>query len=194
VEVGRSVLLGLDRPPTHGEAQVAYELLYSNPSGFENPASIELVPSVPFWRTPAGVALLVAAAVPGIVLLVTAVAGMTTALVATESDADLRQAVALGAPPSLRRRFHGVQAWWHTRVAAVLGSGLGLAVVAAAIRANGTTTFEDAADNQTILQATLEVPWAALTAWIVAMPVLVGLIVAAVLRSSAVSAPRRRMA
>jgi len=190
VETARPQLLRLEAVPSAAQATAAYA---SVDGTIGAGAFISTAP--PFWATSLGIAVLIALAVVAAALGVSVVAGMTSALAATESDGDLRKAVALGAEPSLRRRLHGLQAWWHTVIAAVLGAGLGLAVAWAVVR--GTTVGAGYVDDGQVLEqvrATIAVHWLGLAAWVVVVPVLVGLVIAAVMRSSPVTAPRRRMA
>lgn len=192
VEVGRRLLLDLSRPPTEADRIAVSELTRPGP-GQAFVGSVEMAATPAFWATPLGILLIVAAVGGAVVLGVAAVAGMTTALAATESDGDLRKAVALGAAPALRRRFHGVQAWWHVQVAALLGTVLGLAVTTTVVVANTRGMLAEE-DLLTTVRAAVDVPWLALAAWVVVVPALVGLLIAALMRSSPVTAPRRRMA
>lgn len=192
VEVGRGRLLELSRPPTEAERLAVQEFARGG-SGPPLAGSVDMAASPVFWATPLGVLLIAAAVACAVVLTVSAVAGMTTALAATESDGDLRKAVALGAPPALRRRFHGVQAWWHVQVAALLGTTLGLALTVAVVLGN-TRGLLAGPDLLATVRAAVDVPWLALTAWVLVVPVLVGLLIAGLMRSSPVTAPRRRMA
>ncbi len=192
VETGRSVLLTLDRAPTQPEAFAANQL--ADDAGATG-GYVRLAGARPFWRTPLGLTLLTIVGVALAALGVSVVAGMTSALAATESDADVRKAVALGAAPSLRRWLHGLQAWWHVLIAAVLGSALGLAVAQAFVRSIVIATEFDA-NGQVASQitGTITVPWLPLLGWVVVIPVLVGLVIAGVMRSAPVGAPRRRTA
>lgn len=180
-ETSRGVLVRLERTPTQAEA---FEAMTRRNASPDAGGGVAVSGEQPFWTTPRGIAVLVALAIVAVTLGVAAVAGMTTALAATESDADVRKAVALGAPPSLRRRLHGLQAWWHVTLAAVLGSALGLAVAGTFVRTGSLGTGRPA----------FEVPWLALAGWVVVVPLLVGLIIAAVMRSAPVGAPQRRTA
>jgi putative ABC transport system permease protein len=195
IEAGRSTLLQLDGVPTRAEA-FDVEQLNGFGTGPER-GYVQLSPAVPFWQTPRGIALGIALGMLAAVLGISVVAGMTSALAATESDEDVRKAVALGASPSLRWRLHGLQAWWHTVISATLGSGLGLAVAWAFLRAQqAAVTVSDLDGGSDVLlpAVTLDVPWLAVTAWVVLVPVLVGLVIAAAMRPAPVGAPLRRTA
>lgn len=186
VETGRSTLLTLDRAPDQQEAFEAWEAVGDGPS-------VSLWVGPVFWQTPLGIALLAIAAVLAATLGVAVVAGMTSALAATESDADVRKAVALGAAPSLRRRLHGLQAWWHVVIASVLGSALGLAVAQAFVRsAMAVTEYGPNGEVLSRTMGTITVPWLPVLVWVTVVPVLVGLVIAGVMRSAPVGAPRRR--
>ncbi len=172
-EVGRSVAMELQRPPTAAEARQVAE--YFGASGW-----VDLLTGPPFWQTPLGMALLIGAGALAVALVVTIVAGMTAALAATESDDDLRKVVAFGGHPRLRRSFHGVQAWWHASIAGMLGTGLGIVI--------GLVTLDS---SDLLIDPRI---WPAAAAWLVVMPVIVGSVIALLLRSSVVEAPRRRTA
>lgn len=172
-EVGRSVALELERPPTSAEARAMAE--YFGSSGW-----VDMLTGPPFWLTPLGKALLVGAGTLAVALIVTIVAGMTAALAATESDDDLRKVVAFGGDPRVRRSFHGVQAWWHASIAGVLGTGLGIVI--------GLVTLDT---SNLLIDPRI---WPAAAAWLLIMPLIVGAVIALFLRSSVVEAPRRRMA
>lgn len=173
-EVGRTVALALERPPTNQEARALSDGV-DHRSGW-----VDVRTGPPFWLTSLGKALLIGAGALAVALLVTIVAGMTAALAATESDADLRKVVAFGAPPRVRRSFHGVQAWWHASIAGALGTGLGIVIALVVLDTSNL-----------LIDARI---WPAAAAWLVVMPVVVGLVIALFMRSSPVEAPRRRMA
>lgn len=190
-EVGRSVVLGMQRPPSDAERIATFEIGYDSATGLDH-GFVETSPTPTFWASSQGLRAIVALVVLTVVLIVTVVAGMTSVLAATESDADVRKAVALGAEPSLRRRLHGVQAWWHTVIASVLGAGLGVAICAAVFSAVESVAVDATGATATIPD--VAVPWVPMAAWIVLVPVIVGLVIAGVMRSAPVGAPRRRTA
>lgn len=173
-EVGRPVVLGLERPVTWDE--------WSGASAWTGPWSsqVEALPVPRFTETVRGRVVLTSLAGLAALVVVTVVAGMTAALAATESDADLRRAVALGAPPSLRRVVHGIQAWWHTAIAAVLGSVLGGAVAVVGL--------------DRVWQEPAAWVWPVVAVWALVAPVVVGVAVGLCMRPSSVEAPRRRTA
>jgi hypothetical protein len=172
-EVGRSVALELQRPPTATEARAVAER-------FGSLGWVDTRREQPFWETPMGTALFTGAGALVVALVVTIVAGMTAALAATESDDDLRKVVAFGGHPRMRRSFHGVQAWWHAMIAGVLGTGLGIVIALVALDSSNLHIHPRI--------------WPAAAAWLLIMPVIVGAVIALFLRSSVVEAPRRRMA
>lgn len=187
-EVARTHLLPLDRVPSNAEEHATFVATDNFRDG-----SVEVSAGPPFWQTPLGVALIGVAALLLVTLGVGAVAGMTSALAATESDDDVRKAVALGAEPALRRRLHGLQAWWHTMIAVVLGSALGLAVAWSFVRTLlAVNEYDPNGELLASTPGTLVVPWLPLAGWVLLLPVLVGLLIAAVMRPAPVGAPRRR--
>ncbi len=171
-EVGRPVVLGLERPVTWDE--------WSGASSWTGPwaSHVEAAPVPRFTETVRGRIILTSLTGLAALLVITVVAGMTAALAATESDGDLRRAVALGAPPSLRRVVHGIQAWWHTAIAAVLGSLLGVAVALVGL--------------DRVWQEPNATSWPVIAGWTLLAPVVVGVVVGLCMRPSSVGAPRRR--
>ena len=90
------------------------------------------------------------------------VVGLTTALAATESDRDLAILSAVGARPSTRRRFHGLQAAYHSGLAAVLGVPAGLLL------------YRAGASASTAPDPTMVVPWWPVLGLLVGLPLVVG--------------------
>lgn len=111
-------------------------------------------------------------------LLALIISAMTASLAATESDHDLELITAVGAPPLIRRRFHGWQAGYHTLLAALLAVPTGMLIYRAA-------TIRRTAD------AWMTVPWGWLAVIVLALPAAVGLAHAVLMRSAPVRAPRR---
>ncbi len=81
---------------------------------------------IQFYPPPPNATRQQAIVVAVVLILTILVTGLATALAATESDADLAMIVALGARPSLRRRFQGLLAAHHTVLALALGIPAGL--------------------------------------------------------------------
>jgi len=109
------------------------------------------------------------------------IAVVVAALSAVELDRDLGVMVAAGAPPSLRRRFLGVQSAYHVGLAAVLGIPVGL-LLYWAITNDGNNSGYDA--NPTF-------PWVSIGLLGIVLPLAVGLVIAAMFRSGRAIQTRR---
>ncbi len=156
-----TVLLTLPRPLTSAEAETAYrEVRFANVSLPVDPDDL----SVP--------AIALAAAL-GLALVVVA---MTTALAATESDRDLQTMSAVGADPSLRRRFHALQSLLHTLMAAALGIPAALLLILVAWEQVG---------------GGLVIPWGSLALLGLGVPVLVAGVLWLVMRPARPATARR---
>jgi len=118
-------------------------------------------------------------AVPISIAVVLVLGGCLIAIAATESDRDVASMVRVGAPPSMRRWFNGLSGWYHALLGAVLGAPVGLLLLVALRRA---------VDEPPPLQ----VPWSTLAAVVVGAPVLLGLVLATLMRSTAPRAPSGR--
>jgi len=112
-----------------------------------------------------------------IVLAASAVAALiavvVAALSAVELDRDLGVMVAAGAPPSLRRRFLGMQSAYHVGLAAVLGIPTGLLLYWAI-----TNDGNDAARHNHPV-----IPWLQIGLLGIVLPLAVGFVIAAMFRS-----------
>ncbi len=116
----------------------------------------------------------------GLALVVTlAVIGATTALSATESDADMTTVVAVGAEPRFRRRFLAVQAGYHALAAAVIAVPLALLAVHAVHRPG---SWEPAG---------VVVPWTALGVVVLAIPVIAAVATGLAVRPAPTMSVRR---
>lgn len=115
--------LHLDAPPTPAEEPMMRE------AGRDAvvPFAIETPPT---QHGPA-LATVVATGGAAAALIAVAIAALTAALAATESDRDLRTMAAVGADPRLRPRVRGVQAGYHALLAGVLAVPVGLLLTAA---------------------------------------------------------------
>ncbi len=131
-------------------------------------------------------ALLVGLAATVAVLLV--VVGMVTSLAAAESRDELRLVTAVGAPPGMRRRFLGLQTGVHVALGAILAVPLGLLLywVGSTDQQYVVTSLFGRYDG-----ASLDVPWLAVAVLVVGLPVVLGLVTAATVRSSPTVPPRR---
>lgn len=115
--------------------------------------------------------LVAAIALPTALVIVLVLGGCLVAIAATESDRDVATMVRVGAAPSLRRRFSGLQGWYHAALGAVLGAPIGLLVLVA---------LRSAYDEP----APLALPWTTLASVVVAIPVVLGVVVMALTRST----------
>ncbi|AXV08070.1 putative ABC transporter integral membrane protein [Euzebya pacifica] len=120
-------------------------------------------------------------AVAAAIVVALLVVGITTALAATESDRDLAILSAVGAGPSTRRRFHGLQAAYHSGLAAVLGVPAGLLL------------YRAGASASTSEGPTMVVAWWPVLGLLLGLPLVVGVVMWLVTRS-APSTPSRRIA
>lgn len=124
----------------------------------------------------------------GTLLVVLIVIALMTAVSAAEVDQDLGIVVAVGAPGSMRRRFLGVMAGYQTLVAAVLAIPLGLGL----LKVVGIAQDSYYAGPFGIVRTSfVEVPWPALLAVGIALPILVAALTALSVRSAPVTPPRR---
>lgn len=113
------------------------------------------------------------------------VVGMVTALSAAESREELLLITAVGAAPSLRRRFLGMQTWLHVTLGVILAVPLGLLLLAVAEQRNATVTLFGISDGSIV------VPWGILAVLVVAVPGVLALATAALVKSSLTQPPRR---
>src|SRR5690606_9413291 len=124
----------------------------------------------------------------GTLLVVLIVIALMTAVSAAEVDHDLGVVVAVGAPGSIRRRFLGVMAGYQTLVAAALAIPLGLGL----LKVVGIARGGYYAGPFGILPASfIEVPWPAVLAVGIALPIIVTTLAALAVRSAPVTPPRR---
>ncbi|MEM9203377.1 MAG: FtsX-like permease family protein [Actinomycetota bacterium] len=125
---------------------------------------------------PQEVAGVILAASLGVAVLIALIGA---ALSAVEIDRELGTMVAMGASPSIRRRFIGLQSGYHTAIAALLGTPIAVALVAVAY---GSDDFD---------QGSIVVPWPTIVVVIAVMPVFVGVTMALVFRSGRPTVSRR---
>jgi ABC-type lipoprotein release transport system permease subunit len=129
--------------------------------------------------------LLMGAATLVVVLIVVA---LVTAVSAAEVDHEVRTIVAVGAPGSIRRRFLGLLTGYQTLVAMALAVPLGLGLV---------WVFSSAADYISagpfgvVNGSMVVVPWPWLLSFAVLLPIVIGLLTLASVRSAPVTPPRR---
>ena len=121
-------------------------------------------------------------------LVVLIVVALVTAVSAAEVDHEIRTIVAVGAPGSIRRRFLGLLTGYQTLVAMALAVPLGVGLV---------WVFSTAADYVYagpfgLVNASLVVvPWPWILSFAVILPVVIGLLTLASVRSAPVTPPRR---
>lgn len=124
----------------------------------------------------------------GTLLVVLIVIALVTAVSASEVDHDLGIVVAVGAPGSIRRHFLGVLAGYQTFVAALLAIPLGLGLM----KVIGLADDGYWAGPFGIVRSSfIVVPWPALAAIGVALPLLIAALTALSVRSAPVTPPRR---
>ncbi len=102
--------------------------------------------------------------------LVLLIGGCLIAVAATESDHDIATMVRVGAAPSLRRRFLGLQAGYHAALGAILGIPVGLLLLAELRRALNDGEH-------------LRLPWLSISVVLVAMPLVLAIVVSLAVRS-----------
>lgn len=103
----------------------------------------------------------------GVVLVI---GGCLVAIAATESDRDISTMLRVGGEPALRRRFLGLQGWYHAALAAALATPVGLLMLVALRRA--------IADPPPLV-----IPWMSLAAVVIVIPLVLGLVVAVAVRT-----------
>ncbi len=117
------------------------------------------------------VGLIAAIALPATLAVVLVLGGCLVAIAATESDRDIATMVRVGAAPALRRRFSGLQGWYHAVLGAALGAPVGLLVLVA---------LRNAVENP----PPFTLPWTTLGVVVVGIPIVLGLVVVIVTRSA----------
>jgi ABC-type lipoprotein release transport system permease subunit len=123
----------------------------------------------------------------GTLLVVLIVVALVTAVSASEVDHDLGIVVAVGAPGSIRRRFLGVLAGYQTFVAALLAIPLGLGLMKVIGLADDGYW---AGPFGVVRSSFVTVPWPALAAIGVLLPLLVAALTSLAVRSAPVTPPR----
>lgn len=122
-------------------------------------------------------------------LIVLIVVATITALAAAEADNDLRTVVAVGATNSIRRRYLGLQSGLHTLIGAVLAVPLTLLLYKTVMVAS--YDYEYFGNFGRWNASTLIVPWGGLALLMLGLPLAIGLITAATVRSAPTTPPRR---
>lgn len=122
-------------------------------------------------------------------LVVLIVVATITGLSAAEADRDIQTVVAVGAPNSIRRRYLGLQSFMHTFFGALLAIPLALLLVKVAVSSGWSYTSIGSFGSYD--SGALYVPWLTLGVFFIGLPVLIGLITAAFVRSSPLVPPQR---
>jgi len=122
-------------------------------------------------------------------LIVLIVVATITALAAAEADNDLRTIVAVGATNSIRRRYLALQSGLHTLIGALLAVPLTLLLYKAVMMA--TNDYEYFGNFGWWNASTLIIPWSGLALLVLGLPLAIGLITAATVRSAPTTPPRR---
>jgi hypothetical protein len=174
VEYSRLVVFVADEPLTTAQRDAIDEAMVQDfDTGASTFAGIEDVAisasTHDAFRPFAG--LVAAIALPITLAIVLVLGGCLVAIAATESDRDVATMVRVGAAPSLRRRFSGLQGWYHAALGAVLGAPIGLLVL---------VSLRSAYDEP----APLALPWTTLAAVVLAIPVVLGMVVMVLTRST----------
>jgi len=111
-----------------------------------------------------------------------------TAVSAAEVDHEVRTIVAVGAPGSIRRRFLGLLTGYQTLVAMALAVPLGLGLVWVFSSAQD---YISAGPFGLVNGSSVTVPWVWLGPFAVILPVVIGVLTLASVRSAPVTPPRR---
>lgn len=117
----------------------------------------------------------------GTLLVMLIITALVTALAAAESDRDLAVMTAVGAPPSMRRRFLGLQTAFYATFAAALAIPLGLLLLKVT---SGGQTYTAVGPFGAAPGDTLVVPWAIIGLLAVVFPPVIGGLTALAVRSS----------
>lgn len=126
-------------------------------------------------------AILLGVALAAVVVVI----GIVTALSTTESDRDIGLMVAVGAAPSLRRRFLGTQTAFHTALAALLAIPIGLLLMSV------VSGDEFSWGPLGIWTGGIALPWGMVGIVLFALPLVVGAGTALVVRSLPARPPKR---
>ena len=165
-------LFTLDRPMTQDEQQKMWASNLAVSGGFS-------------YLDEATIYLLMGAATLVVVLIVVA---LVTAVSAAEVDHEVRTIVAVGAPGSIRRRFLGLLTGYQTLVAMALAVPLGLGLVRVFSSAQD---YVSAGPFGLVNGSSVTVPWVWLGPFAVILPVVIGVLTLASVRSAPVTPPRR---
>ena len=131
---------------------------------------------------------LLAIAYGATMLVVLIVIALVTAVSAAEVDEELQTIVAVGAPGSIRRRFLGLLTGYQTLIAAALAVPLGLGLIKAFTSAS--QAYYQGPFGQ-VNGSEMVIPWIQIAGLATGIPLIVGLLTWATVRSAPVTPPRR---
>ncbi|MBA2336250.1 MAG: hypothetical protein H0V96_00555 [Acidimicrobiia bacterium] len=173
-QTGEQALFVVDGDVTNGQANQLWNLdgLHANLTSGGPLSSSE-------W-------LLVGLAGTLVVMLI--ITALVTALAAAESDHDLAVMTAVGAPPSMRRRFLGLQTGFYAAFAAALAVPLGLLLLKVT---NGGQTYIATGPFGSAPGDAMVIPWAIIGLLTLVFPPVIGGLTALVVRSSPTIPPRQ---
>lgn len=123
-------------------------------------------------------------------LVVLIVVATITALSAAEADNDLRTVVAVGATNSIRRKYLGLQSGLHTLFGCLLAIPLTLLLMRTVYSA-GLGGYTQVGNFAVFDSSVLHIPWAGIGVLLVLLPLAIGLVTAATVRSAPTTPPRR---
>lgn len=123
-------------------------------------------------------------------LVVLIVVATITALSAAEADNDLRTVVAVGATNSIRRKYLGLQSSLHTLFGCLLAIPLTLLLIRTVYSA-GLSGYTQVGNFGVFDSSVLHIPWAGIGVLLVVLPLAIGLITAATVRSAPTTPPHR---
>lgn len=160
-----TTLLVVDRDLTSADRDALVDFVQSDLGFFDNLGVGWEQPLTPFATMAQAIALPITA------LIVLVIGGCLVAIAATESDRDIATMVRVGAAPSMRRRFLGLQSGYHALLGAALGAPIGLLLLVSLRRA---LTNPPA----------YVVPWVTVAVVMIAIPLLLAFVVAVLVRSA----------
>lgn len=123
-------------------------------------------------------------------LVVLIVVATITALSAAEADSDLRTVVAVGATNSIRRKYLGLQSGIHTLLGCLLAVPLTLLLMRT-VYSSVLGGYRQIGAFGVFDSSQLFIPWTGLALLVLGVPLAIGLITAASVRSAPTTPPRR---
>lgn len=123
-------------------------------------------------------------------LVVLIVVATITALSAAEADNDLRTVVAVGATNSIRRKYLGLQSGIHTLLGCLLAVPLTLLLMRT-VYSSALGGYRQIGAFGVFDSSQLFIPWTGIAVLVIGLPLAIGLITAATVRSAPTTPPRR---